>query len=558
MAGGQEVGAMVRLRPASGRILALLLLTVLPPTLAAALSTSYGLRSAVGLAPQASAPPPFAIFHDLRWISVYHDSWPQFAGEFAVVVVVRGLWTAAIVLVAWPSHLRPRPTWGRALLTGVTGSAALAVVMLPWAAISVALSTTSLSWFFIGDVGSIFVLALVMQRAGLVSTWWQGAPPLAGALWIVLAFLILTTASVLVSTTPGPLPIVLAAAAGAVNAWLWRRLLAAALAARVRLARVPVAPLVAVGLVVGIAPAGFLGRAAVQDAGQRQPPAPLPARQNGDPPPAIIYVDGFDSAGDGGSIDGGRQVADSIPIELFSYAGVDEQGRPLPYRPEQTQQSLERSAALLDVQVTKLHGRTGKPVALLGDSEGTLVVRTYLQTHPHPDVVAAVLLNALPNPAVANYPPPGARHGWGLAAGAQLQAIMAAVRWSSGLRIDTDAPFLRSLLDNPQRYRDQMFCPVPGTRLVAFVTLDAALADRPGGPVEVPFVLVDTLHGGAYDSGDVRRQIVAFLDGEEIPAAGTGVYRVLRATAVAWQAPPLRLSLVDSAAADDGLPHCHA
>ncbi|MEU8261593.1 hypothetical protein AB0C02_13360 [Micromonospora sp. NPDC048999] len=547
---------MVPLRSASGRTLALLLLTVLPPTLEAVLSTHYGLRSVVGLAPQASALPPFATFHDLRWISVYHNSWPQFAGELAVSVVVRGLWVTAIVLVAWPSHLRPRPPWGRALLTGVTGTAALTVAMLPWAAVSVALSATSLSWFFVGGVGTVFVLALVMQRAGLVSTWWRGAPPLAGALWAALAFLILTIASVLVSTAPDPSPIVLAALFGAVNGWLWRRLLPAVLVARVRLVRVPVAPLVAVGLVVGIAPAGFLGRAALQDAGQ--PPVPLPARRNGDPPQAIIYVDGFDSVGDGGSIDGGGQAADSIPFELFSYAGLDAQGRPLPYQAEQTQQSLERSAELLDAQVTKLHSRTGKPVALLGDSEGTLVVRTYLQTRPHPDVVAAVLLSPLPNPAAASYPPPVARHGWGLATGAQLQAIMAAVRWSSGLRIDTDAPFLRSLLDDPGRYRDQMFCPVPGTRLVAFVPLDAALADRPGNPIEVPFVLVDTLHGGAYDSSEVRRQIVAFLDGEAPATAGTAVYRVLRAAAVAWQAPPLRLRLVDPGSAGYGPPHCHA
>ncbi|MFU8876163.1 esterase/lipase family protein [Micromonospora sp. SL4-19] len=441
------------------------------------------------------------------------------------------------------------------LLTAITGTAALTVFMLPWAALSVALSATSLSWFFVGDVGPVFVLALVMQRAGLVPTWWQGIPPLAGALWAALAFLVMTIASVLVSTAPDPFSIVLAGVAGAVNAWLWRRLLAAVLTARVRPVRVPAAVLVAVALVIGIAPAGFLGRAAVRDA--QQPPSPLPSRHDGNPPQALIFVGGFDSVGDGGSSDSGQQAADRIPFELFSYAGLDEQGRPLPYRAEQTQQSLERSAELLDAQVTAVHSRTGKPVALLGDSEGTLVVRAYLQTRPHPAVVAAILLSPLPNPAVASYPPPGAQHGWGLAAGAQLRAIMAVVRWSSGLQIDTDAPFLRSVLNNPQRYRDQMFCPVPGTRLVAFVPLDAALAGRPGSPIEVPFVLVDSAHGGAYDSNEVQRQIVAFLHGEALPTAGAAVYRILRAAAAAWQAPPLRLALVASGSAEDEPPRCH-
>ncbi|MFU8850239.1 hypothetical protein ACNAW0_04505 [Micromonospora sp. SL1-18] len=535
---------MIPLRSAS-RSLALLLLTAFPPVLEAVLAARSGLGSAMGMAPQASALPPFATFHDLRWISVYHHSWPQFAGELAVTVVVRGLWVTAIVLVAWPSHVRPRPALGRALLTGITGTAALIVVMLPWAALSVALNATSLSWFFVGDVGPVFVLGLVMQRAGLVPTWWQGAPPPAAVLWSVVAFLILTVASVLVSAAPDPLSIALAAIAGVANGWLWLLLLAAVLAAPVRFVRVPVAPLVAVGLVVGIAPAGFLGRAAAQTA--QQPPAPLPAGPDGDPPQALIFVSGYDSVGDGGSAAGGQHVADSIPLELFSYAGLDDQGRPLPYRAEQTQQSLERSAELLDAQVTEVHNRTRKPVALLAESEGTLVARTYLQTRPHPAVVAVVLLSPLPNPAVASYPPSGAGRGWGVGAGVQLRAILTVVRWSSRLQVDADLPFLRSLLNNPQRYRDQMFCPVPGIRMVAFVPLSDALAGRPGSPLDVPFVLVYTLHGGTSGSSAVQRQIVEFLHGETLPTTGEELYRVLRAAAAAWQAPPLRLSLTHPA-----------
>ncbi|MFD2765409.1 hypothetical protein [Micromonospora eburnea] len=545
---------MAVLRSASARLLALLALTTLPPVLEAALSTHFGLRSLVGLAPQASAPLPFAIFHDLRWISVYHHSWPQFAGELIATVLARGVWATAIVLVAWPSFAGRRPAAGRALLTGITGTAALTVFLLPWAALSVAISATSLSWLFIADVGVVFVLVLVAQRAGLVPDWWQGLPPPATVLWAVVSFLVLTVASVVLSAAPGPSPIVLAAVAGIVNGWLWRRLLSAALAARIRLVRVPVAPLVAVGLLLGIAPAGFLARTAVQAA--EQPPPPLAIGPGGRPPQALIFVGGYDSVGDGTPTGGSPQVTDSIPFEMFSYAGLDAGGRPLPYRSQQTQQSLETSAKLLDAQVAEVHARTGKPVALLAESEGTLVVRTYLATRPHPAVVAVVLLSPVTNPSGAAFPPAGDGHGWGLATGAQLRAILTVASWSSGLPISIDEPLIRSLMGSPQRYRDQMFCPVPEVRTVAFVTLSDALTDRPGNPLGVPFVLVVAVHGDAFDRSRVQRELVAFLHGATPRTTGATLYRTVRAAAVAWQAPPLRISLFSSGPGGYETPRC--
>ncbi|MFJ8579940.1 hypothetical protein [Micromonospora sp. NPDC093277] len=546
---------MVVLRSTSVRLLALLALTALPPLLEAVLSTHFGLRSAVGLAPQASAPPPFATFHDVRWISVYHHSWPQFAGELLAAVVARGVWTAAVVLLAWPNQAGRRPTVGRALVTSITGIAALTVFLLPWAALSVAVNATSLSWLFIADVGVVFVLVLVVQRAGLVPDWWRGLPPPAAALWAAVSFLILTVAAVLLSAVPGPFPIVLAAVAGIVNGWLWRRLLAVVLAARIRLVRVPAAPIVAVGLLLGIAPAGFVARTAVQAA--EQPPPPLAVGPGGRPPQALIFVGGYDSVGDGSSTVGGQHITDSIPFEMFSYAGLDAGGRPLPYRAQQTQQSLETSAELLDAQVAEVHTRTGKPVALLAESEGTLVVRTYLATRPHPAVVAVVLLSPVPNPAAAAFPPARDGHGWGLAAGAQLRAILTVASWSSGLPISIDEPLIHSLLANPQRYRDQMFCPVPGVRTVAFVTLSDALADRPGNRLDVPFILVVGVHGDAFDRSRVQRDLVAFLHGETPRTTGATLYRTVRAAAVAWQAPPLRLSLIPPGPAGYETPRCH-
>ena len=67
------------------------------------------------LAPQASAIAPFGVFGDLRWVSVYNNSWAALGGELLALLVVRGLITAVSIALAWPAHL-PRPAVGRLLL----------------------------------------------------------------------------------------------------------------------------------------------------------------------------------------------------------------------------------------------------------------------------------------------------------------------------------------------------------------------------------------------------------------------------------------------------------
>ena len=58
-----------------GRLPLLVGLTAGPATVEAAVLAGTGDHSSLALAPQVTAPNPFGIFHDLRWIFVYHDSW---------------------------------------------------------------------------------------------------------------------------------------------------------------------------------------------------------------------------------------------------------------------------------------------------------------------------------------------------------------------------------------------------------------------------------------------------------------------------------------------------
>src|SRR5580692_10085525 len=80
------------------------------------------------LSPQASALAPFGIFHDLRWLSVYANSWPAFGAIAVAILLARGFVTALSVRLAWPAASGP-PAMGRLLWRGV-GASSFAALLL--------------------------------------------------------------------------------------------------------------------------------------------------------------------------------------------------------------------------------------------------------------------------------------------------------------------------------------------------------------------------------------------------------------------------------------------
>jgi hypothetical protein len=513
-------------------------LTAGPAAIEAAVLSWCGNRSALELAPQAGAPNPFGVFHDLRWIFVYHDSWLTFTAAILALIAIRTLLTVAIVITAWPPDW-PRPSLCRLTGTGLTVTAATAVALAPWTTITVAAGVTALSWFSIGALLAVFALALVLQRGPMTGAWWRGLPPLAAMGWMAAVFLTLTLGSLVVGLVADWAVVPVAAAAGAANAPLWRGLVRTAVVAHPRLPRVPVAPIVVVLLLLALAASGRLARSGSEAAAR--PPPPLVLRDGAHAPrQALLYVGGYDSRYDGRT---GYQAdpagRDELPVLRFSYRGIDGQGRPLPYTAAGTHQSLALSASLLATQVADVRRRTGRPVALLGHSEGSLVVRTYLETHPHPDIDAVVLLSPLPQPARVYYPPRSATAGWGIATGWQLRIIFAVVERIGGSGINSDDPFVRSLLDDAPWYRDRMLCPVPGTRMIAFLPLLDAITDPPGPEPKISFVVVPERHAMDYGRAATQRSLIAFLNGEPPAPPRSGLYRTIRAAAAGWQAPSL-------------------
>lgn len=516
------------------RLPALLALTAVPAAAEAVALRAGGLASGAALAPQASAPALFGVFHDLRWIVVYHDSWPTFAAELTAGVVVRALLTTAIVAAAWPAG-RPPPSLPRLLRINLLFTVVATAALAPWAAVAAAASVISLSWLLVGVLPPLLLLTLVLQRGAVTGGWWRGLPPPPTLAWGLAGFVALAVDAVILGGTPGWWTVPVAAALGALNAGLWRGLVAAAVTDRARLARLPVAPAamaVTVGSIAAMSVFAPLGSAAAA-----RPPPPLTTHGLRAPDRALVFVAGYDSTYDG------RPRHAGLPLVRYSYRGIDGHGRPLPYDAARTHQSLALSARRLATQVAAVHARDGRPVALIAQSEGTLVVHTYLETLPHPEVDAAVLLSPLPQPSRGYYPPPRARSGWGLATGWELRGIIAVVRATSGARLSPDEPFLRSLLEDGPLYRDRMLCPVAGVRMLAFLPTDSAVVDPPAGPPGIPVVQVTGLHGMLYGRPEVQRRIVAFLSGHGPGGAPVGYYPLARRAAAAWQSPALRPEL---------------
>ncbi|MEU1604081.1 hypothetical protein [Micromonospora matsumotoense] len=521
---------MRRPRP---RLLALCALAAVPPAVEAVLLVHFGFVAAEGLSSQVTAVWPYDSYHDLRWLYVYHDSWPEFLVGLLLLIVFRGLLTTGLVALAWPAEAaRPGLRWllGRNLAL----SAVVTVLVSPWALISVAASVVALSWVLLASLLPMFLLAPFLQRAAVVGPWWRGLPSIALVGWSLLNFVVITVAGALCWSVPGWWTVPVAALAGVANGLLWERTVhVAVLTPRVRWARVPATPIavllalavpLAIPPLVQIVPTGVTIEQVVL--GQR-----LPA----DVRHAVIVLAGHSSAYDG------TPPVDAN-VERFSYRGLAGDGRPLPYQPGDTVRSLESGAALLETQVDRLHRRTGRPVALIGESEGAMLARTYLAQRPHAAVDTLVMFSPLINAGRAYYPPPGTPHGWGLVTGWQLRALFGVVDVFGGTGTGPDEPFIRSLLDNAPFYRNQLMCPVPGVRMVAFLPTTTATEAPPGDYTGIPVFQTPGVHGGLLGRSLVQDRLIHFLAG--VPESRKRrEYPLLQQLGAGWQAPPLAIRI---------------
>lgn len=545
-----------------GRLLVLGALCVVPPVVEVVALWLTGQAADRALATQATAPAPWGQFQDLRWLLVFHDSWVTFGLEAVALVALRGLLDASVVRAGWPIDevSLPVPPWGPLLRRTAMATPVIWLFLVPWTVLGFGMDVVSISWLFFTTVPPVLVVALACSLTPGAPGWWRRVPPRSAVSTSVLVFVGQTLASLVMLSCPAALWLPAAAASGLGNAWAWQRLLRAvanppSADGRRRLV-VPFAPLVSVGMVVvavsgaaiafavvgarrptgAASPAGTGGTAGTSGSGLPGTGGPA----GGGPTAPVLVVSGFDSKIDATTppppVGGGSSVR-------FSYRGADPQGRPEPYRASDTHQSLAALVRLMSAQVQSLHRRSGQPVTIVAESEGSLVTEVYLAADPRAPVSRAVLLSPLDQPARVYYPPSG-REGFGVATGVALSWLTQTLASVSPVRLPAEGPFLRSIVDHAPALRGLLSCP-PRTQVDLLEPLADSLADPQPPPPRLPAGVVAAFHGGLLTNPQAQGDVGRLLAGRPV-RSGTAMEwaeTVLRRASAGWQVPSLPLAL---------------
>ena len=206
--------------------------------------------SARALAPQASALGPFGVFHDLRWLLVYHRSWSLFIVELTVAIVIRGVLIGLFVREAWPED-QPKPAARASIARGILFTLGAAVVLGPWAIIMFAEAVIPVSWFFFAAIPPFLIIAVLIDHASVSS--WLRRPPMRVFGLVLLSFLVLSIGGALMTLSTRPAGVLVAGAVGLFNAYAWRATVSGVVSRRAarRTASVPAALIVFLAVVVG-------------------------------------------------------------------------------------------------------------------------------------------------------------------------------------------------------------------------------------------------------------------------------------------------------------------
>ncbi len=197
---------------------------------------SFLAPSARPLAPQVTALPPLAAYHDLRWLFAFNQSWLGFTAVLVLLVLARAAVDAILVQLAWPRQADPaaprlpRPRF----LTSVVSCAVLTflvgLVLSPVVTLMFGVALLPFSWPYLAAVPILLGTTVALSQGGVGQAWWRRLPPVRTAAWVVATFLILSLASALMAHLDTPGIVAVAGLAGVVDARAWYGLTAAAVA----------------------------------------------------------------------------------------------------------------------------------------------------------------------------------------------------------------------------------------------------------------------------------------------------------------------------------------
>jgi hypothetical protein len=521
--------------------------------------------AARALAPQVTALAPLAVYHDLRWVFGSGRTWLDFALILIGVVLARSVLDAALAWLSWPRG-QPRPRPVILLGSGALLTLCAALLLFPLVTVAFGVALLPFSWPFLGALPLLVLLGLLLSHGSTASWWWRMLPTIRAAGWLITDFAALSLAAVVISRVPGGWAIPVAGLGGMVNARAWygvtTSVAAPRPAGRWRLATwpIPVAPMaavLAVAMVVGVAREGFEAaggtphpaRASSAAAppgltpgqGPISPARPAPAVTGTAKGPAVLEVAGFGSHCCSGS-PALQAIAGHGTVQQFSYLGLDAHGRPRPYQPAASDLPLPVLGDRIAAQVEQLHRDTGQLVDVVAESEGTLGVYAMLSRHPGVPVRSIVMLSPIVAPGQVSYPTVDEGGGGTVAA----DALRAVVWFIGGLSPfgNTGADKLIDSVNSTgalyaeDAVRDSRDRPY---RWLAVIPLADTLT-LPSCALPVQAVVVPGLHGGLLGDPDVQRTVRGFLAGR--PVRTTARLRdaasIVTQAASAWRMPELQ------------------
>jgi hypothetical protein len=513
------------------------------------------------LAPQVTALPPLAIFHDLRWLYSTQRSWLWFALLVAALLLARSALNTALVRLAWPTSLAPpRPLAALRSALAVTVFAFL--LISPLVSLTFGVAILPFSWPFLAMLPAMLLIALPLSHAGVADTWWRTLPTPTAAGWLLAEFAALTAAAAVIAALPIADAVPLAGLAGLVNARAWYGLTGAVArsadssgaagrppARHGRLAHrgptiwpVPAAPLavaVVLALVIALTRLVFVvggnsigkptGHAVAWVTGTAQDSDALADSWHH----PVLEVAGFGSWCCGQD----RALASALRntvVQQFSYRGTNSKGQSLPYGAAAANIPLTELGDRIAAQVWRLHAETGKRVDVVAESEGTLGVYAMLARHPHVPVSSVVLLSPIVAPGQDGF---RGASGTGLVTRDELHALI----WFVGGLSPFGTSGAETLINSVNRVGARFAAAAAHSARVRWLEV-VPLADAvtlPACPLPRNVVVIPAFHGELLGDPAALRAVREFLLYRPVtgmPAMRTTA-EIMAAAASAWRMP---------------------
>src|SRR6267154_195604 len=188
---------------------------------------SFLAPSARPLAPQVTALPPLAAYHDLRWLFAFNQPWLGFTGVLVLLIVARSAVDAVLIMLAWPrgaegsAQSLPRPRFLASLMSCAVVTVLVGLVMSPVVTLMFGVALLPFSWPYLAAVPILLGTAVALSQGGVGQAWWRRLPPARTAAWVIATFAVLSLSSALMARLDTPAVVAVAGLAGGVDARAW-------------------------------------------------------------------------------------------------------------------------------------------------------------------------------------------------------------------------------------------------------------------------------------------------------------------------------------------------